>query len=104
MVRGARQPTGPGEILREEYMKPLRITQRALAEHLGCDVKVMNRIVNGRYAVTPEIALKPGGAFRTSPDFWLNAQRAVDLYLAAKKKVKIPKPLLKRKLQGCKAA
>lgn len=104
MVRAIRQPTSPGEILREEYMKPLRITQRELASHLGCDVKVINRIVKGRCAVTPEMALKLAGAFRTSPDFWLNAQHAVDLYYASKQNIKIPKPLLKRKLQGSRAA
>jgi addiction module HigA family antidote len=59
------------------------LTQRRLADHLGCDVKVINRIVNGRMGVTPEMALKLGGAFQTSPEFWLNAQKAVDLYRAA---------------------
>ena len=78
MVR-RRKPTGPGEILREEFLIPLDLTQKQLADHLGCDVKVVNRIVNGRASVGAEMALKLAAAFRTTPDFWLNAQKAVDL-------------------------
>ncbi len=80
-----RMPTTPGEILAEEFLKPLGITQRQLSEHLGCDVKVINRIVNGRTSITAEMALKLAAAFRTTAEFWLNAQQAVDLYRAAKK-------------------
>ncbi len=90
-----REPTTPGEILREEYLKPLGMTQRELADHLGCDVKVVNRIVNGRAAVSTEMALKLGAAFRTSPDFWLNAQKAVDLYRAYEKATELPQPLVR---------
>ena len=61
------------------------MTQKQLANHLGCDVKVVNRLVNGRTSVTAEMALKLGATFRTTPGFWLNAQKAVDLYLAAKR-------------------
>ena len=42
-----RRPTTPGEILREEFLKPLKLTQKTLADHVGCDIKVINRIVNG---------------------------------------------------------
>jgi addiction module HigA family antidote len=90
-----REPTSPGEILREEFLKPLGLTQRQVADHLGCEVKVINRIVNGRTGVTPEMALKLGAAFRTSPEFWLNAQKAVDLYHAAKAVGTLPAPLLR---------
>ena len=48
--------------------------EKRLADHLGCDVKVVNRIVNGRTSVSAGMALKPGAAFRTTPEFWLNAQ------------------------------
>ena len=89
-----REPTTPGEILREEFLKPLRLTQRQLADHLGYDVKVINRLVNGRTSLTPEMALKLGAAFQTSPDFWLNAQKAVDLYRATKVLRSLPEPLL----------
>ena len=90
-----RKPTTPGEILREEFLQPLRLTQKQLATHLGCDVKVINRIVNGRSAVTAPIALKLGATFRTSPEFWLNAQKAVDLHRAASGLRSLPKPLLR---------
>ena len=88
-----RQPTTPGEILREEFLRPLGITQRRLADHLGCDIKVINRIVNGRSAVTASLALKLGAALRTTPELWLNAQKAVDLHRAGRAIRSLPKPL-----------
>lgn len=88
-----RKPTTPGEILHEEFLKPLEMSQKELADHLGCDVKVVNRIVNGRTSVTAEMALKLGASFRTSPDFWLNAQKAIDLYEARTHMRRLPKPL-----------
>jgi addiction module HigA family antidote len=88
-----RPPTGPGEILHEEFLRPLGMTQAELAKHLGCDVKVVNRIVNGRSAVTAEMAIRLGAAFRMTPEFWLNAQQAVDIYEATKRLKKMPHPI-----------
>ena len=88
-----RRPTTPGEILREEFLGPLEITQKQLADHLGCDVKVVNRLVNGRTSLTVAMALRLAAALRTTPDFWLNAQQAVDLYRASRQVGKLPKPL-----------
>jgi addiction module HigA family antidote len=93
--RRQRKPTSPGEILKEEFLVPLGMTQKQLADHLGCDVKVVNRLVNGRTSVTAEMALKLGATFRTTPEFWLNAQKAIDLYSAARKLEKLPKPVLR---------
>lgn len=93
MQKMMREPTTPGEILKEEFLIPMGKTQGELASHLGCDVKVINRIVNGRTSVTAEMALKLAAALKTTPEFWLNAQKAVDLYLAAKKIKNLPKPL-----------
>lgn len=90
-----REPTTPGEILREEFLLPLRMTQKQLADHLGCDVKVINRIINGRTSVTADMALRLGATFRTSPEFWLNAQKAVDLHKAARHLSSLPKPVLR---------
>lgn len=90
-----RQPTTPGMILHEEYLSPLGMTQKELADHIGCDVKVINRIVNGRASVSTEIALKLSAALRTSPDFWLNAQQAVDLYRASRRISELPEPLIR---------
>ena len=67
-MKKRREPTSPGEILREEFLVPLAMTQKELADHLGCDVKVVNRMVNGRTSVSAEMALKLGAAFRTSPE------------------------------------
>ena len=89
-----RKPTSPGEILSEEFLKPLGITQKELAEHLACDYKVINRIVNERAGVTPEIAIKLAGAFETTPDFWLNAQMAIDLWSLRAQRPKI-RPLIR---------
>lgn len=90
-----RKPTTPGEILREEFLTPLGMTQRHLADHLGYDVKVVNRIVNGRSSVTAEMALKLAATFRTTPEFWLNAQKAVDLHRAFSRLASLPRPLLR---------
>ncbi len=87
-----REPTSPGEILHEEFLTPLGLTQKELADRVTCDVKVINRIVNGRTGVTAEMALKLGAAFRTSPDFWLNAQQAVDLHRARLRLKRLPRP------------
>ena len=96
MIPINRKPTTPGEILREEFLRPLNISQRILADHIGCDIKVINRIVNGKAQVTPKIAIKLGAAFKTSPDFWLNAQKAVDIYEASREIKLLPKSLLKK--------
>jgi addiction module HigA family antidote len=93
MMRRTRKPTSPGEILREEFLVPMGMTQKELADHLGCDIKVVNRLVNGRTSVSAVMALKLGAAFRTSPEFWLNAQKAVDLFEAATEITELPAPV-----------
>jgi antitoxin HigA-1 len=88
-----RKPTTPGEILNEEFLGPLGMTQKQLADHIGCDVKAINRIVNDRTILTTEMALKLGSALQTTADFWLNAQKAVNLYQARKNMGTLPKPI-----------
>jgi len=90
-----REPTTPGEILKEEFLTPLKITQKHLANHIGCDIKVINRIVNNKTSITATMAVKLGSAFNTSPQFWLNSQQAVDLYKAEKTLKDIPSPIVK---------
>lgn len=80
--RMRRQPTTPGEILKEEFLLPMNLTQKELANHIGVDIKVINRLVNDKTSVSPELALKLASTLQTSPEFWLNAQHAVDLYRA----------------------
>jgi len=73
--RFTRKPTTPGEILKEEYLIPLGLTQKIVADHLGIDIKVINRLVNGKTSVSSELVLKLASAFDTSPEFWSNAQK-----------------------------
>ena len=94
MITIDREPTSPGEILDEDFLKPLNITQKRLADHLGCDVKVINRIVNKRTSISAEMAVKLGSALGTSPEFWLNAQQAVDVYQAKRKVHDMPGRLI----------
>lgn len=81
-----RPPTTPGEMLVEEFLKPLGITQMAFAERIGVTYPRLNEIVNGRRGVTPDTALRFSRALGTSPDFWLNLQHVLDLYEVLKKK------------------
>ena len=83
------KPTSPGEILFEEFLIPLGMTQKELADHLQCDYKVINRIVNEKASVSPEVAMKLAAAFNTTPSFWLNAQMALDLWKLRAKKPRI---------------
>lgn len=79
MLPNNRIPTHPGEILSEEFLKPLELTQVALAEHLGVPVQRINELIRGKRGVTPETAWLLAGAFGTTPDFWINLQTAHDL-------------------------
>ena len=92
-----RKPTTPGEILEEEYLKPLGMTQRQLAQHIGYDIKVINRLVNNRTSLSADMALKLAATFRTTPEFWLNAQKAVDLYEASQEIKKLPAPIFMKR-------
>jgi len=75
-----RPPTHPGEILLEEYLKPLGITQVQLAEQIAVPIQRVNEIVRGKRGVTPDTALRLEAALGASAQFWLNAQLAWDLY------------------------
>lgn len=79
MLPRRRTPTHPGEILGEEFLKPLEVTQVALAEHLGVPVQRVNELVRGKRGVTPETAWLLAGALGTTPEFWLNLQANHDL-------------------------
>jgi addiction module HigA family antidote len=79
MIPENRLPTSPGEILLEEFLKLLGITEAKLAHHLSLPVRRVNDIVRGRRAVSPETAQLLARAFRTTPQFWMNAQTAHDL-------------------------
>lgn len=75
-----RKPTTPGELLNEEFLKPMKITRKQIAEHLSCKVTVINQIINGRTSVNAEMAIRMAAVFGTTCEFWLNAQQVVDIY------------------------
>ena len=79
-----RTPTHPGEMLLEEFLAPMNITQRELADAIGVPYQRINEIVNGRRGVTPSTALRLGKFFGMSADFWLNLQMRWDIYFAQK--------------------
>jgi antitoxin HigA-1 len=82
MLPTDREPTPPGEMLREEFLKPLGLTQAELAEKLGMARVALNAIINGKRSITPATAMRLAKALGTTPEFWLNGQIAVDLYRA----------------------
>lgn len=101
MLPKYRKPTSPGEILWEEFLKPLEITQTEFINHLGgtWTQPKLSAIISGKRAVTEAIALDFADALGTSPDFWINLQRDVNLWEALQdhKKVRVlPKLRLRR--------
>lgn len=78
-----RRPTHPGEMLQEDFMPDYGLTVLGLAEAAGVSRQTINELLRGRRAVSPEMALRLSCLFGNSPEFWLNAQRAVDLWDAA---------------------
>lgn len=77
-----RQPTHPGEMLLEEFVKPLGIRQTELAERIGVSYPRLNEIIHGKRGVTPDTALRLEKVFGMSAQFWLNLQLVWDLYNA----------------------
>lgn len=82
MLTTKRKPASVGEILIEEFMRPMGLTQGALAEAMGVQRKHVNELCNDRRQVTAPTALILARVFGTSPDFWLNVQRRSDLWEA----------------------
>ncbi|MFQ5757681.1 MAG: HigA family addiction module antitoxin [Acidiferrobacterales bacterium] len=78
-----RRPTHPGEILREDFLPDYGLSVTALAEAIGVSRQSVNELLRERRSLSPEMALRLGRLFGNSPEFWLNAQRAVDLWEAA---------------------
>jgi addiction module HigA family antidote len=78
-------PISPGEVLRDDILAGSGITQDALANAMGVSRFSVNQIVNDRRAVTADMALRLSRVLRTTPDFWLNLQRDVDLYRARRR-------------------
>ncbi len=82
MLQTKRKPVSPGEMLVEEFLGPMGLTQSALAEAMGVPRKLVNELCNGRRAVTADTALILARVFGNSAEFWLNTQRRTDLWEA----------------------
>lgn len=79
MKRPKRVPTHPGEILLQEFLVPMELSQVKFAAHIGVPVQRVNEIVRGRRGVSPESAWLLAQALGTTPEFWVNLQTAHDL-------------------------
>lgn len=77
-----REPTHPGEMLLEEFLIPMNITQKELSKKIHVPYQRINEIINKRRRVTPSTALRLSKFFGVSEDFWLNLQLRWDLYKA----------------------
>ncbi len=86
MIELKRQPTHPGEILKEEFLAPLNMTQSHLAKALYTSFRAVNELVNEKRGITVEMALRLSKYFGTSPQLWLNLQNQYDVYKVLMKK------------------
>ena len=98
MLMTKRKPVKPGEILAEEFMQPMGLTQGALAKAMGVQRKHVNELCNDRRTVTAATALILARVFGNDADFWLNLQRRSDLWKAMnspreRKRIERAKPL-----------
>ena len=82
MLTPQRRPTALGEILREHYLKPRGLSVAELARAVDHSYKHMSQVVNGKAAIEARLACKLAAVLSTTPDFWLNLQKAVDLWEA----------------------
>lgn len=74
-----REPSHPGEILLEEFLKPMGMTQVELARRMGVPIQRINTLINGKRDMTAETAILLSKVFKNSPEFWMNLQIACDL-------------------------
>jgi addiction module HigA family antidote len=84
-----RTPTHPGDLLLEEFLKPMGLTQRELAEGIHVPYQRVNDIINGRRGITPSTALRLAKYFGMTADFWMNLQLRWDLYFARQDEIAI---------------
>jgi addiction module HigA family antidote len=84
-----RKPTHPGEVLREDVMKPLGLTVTEAAKRLGVTRKTLSALLNCRASMSPEMAVRVSKATKTSPESWLYMQAKLDLWIAEQRPVKV---------------
>ncbi len=96
MIITKRQPVGVGEMINEEFLEPLEITQGQLAQAMGVSRRTVNELCTGKRSVTVDTALMLARVFDNTPDFWLNLQRRNDIWTALhtpKRKSRIEKAI-----------
>ena len=81
-----REPTHPGKILNEDFLKPLGLTQTRLAKGLNTTFRTVNEIINEKRNISPEMAIKLSRYFGTSAELWLNLQNQHDIYRISARK------------------
>lgn len=81
-----REPTHPGKILNEDFLKPLGLTQSALAKEISTTFRTINELVNEKRNMSPEMAIKLSRYFGTSAELWLNLQNQYDIYRISARK------------------
>ena len=84
-----REPTHPGEMLREEFLRPMDVSQRELADGIRVPYQRINELVNRRRGITPATALRLAKYFGNTPGFWMNLQLRWDLYHALQSEAKM---------------
>ncbi len=82
MLNTKRKPVSVGEMLVEEFLMPMALTQSALAEAMAVPRKLVNELCNDRRSITADTALMLARVFGNTPEFWLNVQRRTDLWEA----------------------
>ena len=100
MIKLKRSPTHPGQILKEEFLDELGITQTELAFAIGTTFRTVNEIINEKRNISAEMAIRLSKFFGTSIELWLNLQNQYDIYkIYKKKKIMIDKvkPMKRRK-------
>ncbi len=95
-----RVPTHPGEMLLEDFLNPLGLTQRELADAIHVPFQRVNELVNGRRGVSPATALRLAEFFGTTSGFWMNGQARWDLYHAREAEAEILKGIRRHRIAG----
>jgi len=88
-MNSRRRPTHPGDVLREDVIKPLGLTVTEAAKRLGVTRKTLSALINRKASMSPEMAVRIGKATRTSPESWLYMQAKLDLWLAEQKPTEV---------------
>ena len=86
MIPAHRKPTHPGEILLEEFLEPMELTQLELARRMGVPVQRVNTLINGKRDMTAETAILLSRVLKTTPELWMNLQATWDLTQAERRR------------------